>query len=338
MSSLSNELRWNPLLGTWIIVSNKRRVRPWREETCPFCPGGPEIKCNWDIKVLDNLFPALKKDAQPFIGTKDLYRVKPGYGYCKVVVETPEHVGDLDTIPFDNLVKVIKAFREETIKLCDDRRIRYVYPFRNKGERIGVSLTHPHSQIYALSFVPARIKNELNNAKRFYKKNVECMFCHILKLEESEGKRLLYSNRSFTLFMPFFVMWPYETHIYTNRHVPGLSDLTDDEIVDLADIIKVAVAMYNSLFDFDLPYIMAVHQAPCKDDHQLYHLHIEFYPIHLSKDKLKYAAGIEWGAGAFTYDDLPEQKVNELKTALKKATYRLSGNNYLMKGKPAYSF
>jgi len=163
------------------------------------------------------------------------------------------------------------------------------------------------------------------------------MFCHLLKLEESEGKRLLYSKRSFTLFMPFFVMWPYETHIYTNRHASGLSDLTDDEIVDLADIIKVAVAMYNSLFDFDLPYIMAVHQAPCKDNNQLYHLHIEFYPIHRSKDKLKYAAGIEWGAGAFTYDDLPEEKVNELKTALKKATDRLSSNGYLTKGKSAYS-
>ncbi|MGQ9782085.1 MAG: galactose-1-phosphate uridylyltransferase [Nitrososphaeria archaeon] len=332
MNDLSNELRWNPLLGTWIIVSSKRKARPWRERECPFCPGSPELGYNWDVKVLDNMFPALRVDTQTSTRTKDILKVKPGYGYCKVVVETPDHKGDLDTIPFDNLVKVIKVFREETTKLCSDKRIKYVFPFRNKGELIGVSLTHPHSQIYALPFVPTRIKSELANARAFYKKNGKCLLCHLLELERSKNKRILYSNRSFTLIMPSYAMWPYETHIYSNKHLAMLPELSDNQAKGLADTIKVTVAMYNSLFDFDLPYVMALHQAPCNNKYQFYHFHIEFYPIHRSKDKLKYAAGIEWGTYTFTYDDLPENKASEMKRATQKAFQKLSKEGYMTKG------
>ncbi len=327
-----NELRWNPLLGLWNIVSSKRKTRPWREEKCPFCPGSRELGYGWDVKVLDNMFPALKTDAQKATDTRDILKVKSGYGYCKVVVETPEHVGDFDTIPFDNLVKVIKAFQEETEKLCEDRRIKYVFPFRNKGELIGVSLTHPHSQIYALPFIPYRIKSEIANGRTFYKKNGRCLLCHILELERSEKKRTLYSNRSFTLFMPSFAMWPYETHIYSNKHLATLPELSEEQVRDLADVIKVTVAMYNSLFDFDLPYVMAVHQAPCNLKHNFFHFHIEFYPIHRSKDKLKYAAGIEWGTWTFTYDDLPENKVAELANAIQRASQRLATAGYTIRG------
>ncbi len=330
---MSNELRWNPILGTWVIVSSKRESRPWREEKCPFCPGTPETGYGWDVLVLDNRFPALRPDARTSVESRDIYRVEPGYGYCKVVIESPEHEGDLDTIPIENLRKYLRILGEETAKLCRDKEICYVIPFRNKGELIGVSLTHPHSQIYALPFIPPRINIELKNAREFYKKHNECLFCHILGFEEKEGKRVLYRNKLFTSFLPFFAMWPYEVHIYPRKHVLHLSDLDSGGIEYLADILRVTVSMYNRLFDFSLPYIMIFHQAPCRGNYNYYHLHIEFYPVHRARDKLKYPAGIEWGAWVFTYDDLPENKVAELRYALQKAVEYLRDRGYSPMGR-----
>ena len=321
---MSNELRWNPILGSWVIVSSKRKSRPWRSGACPFCPGAPETGHGWEVLVLENKYPSLKLDAKTSRKSHDIYKVRPGYGVCEVVVETPDHEGDLDTLSPRNIVKYVEALRDETRKLCSDPGIKYVLPFRNKGEVIGVSLTHPHSQIYALPFIPPRVKVELKNAYKFWKEKGECIFCHIIGLEREEEIRLLYENDSFISFVPFFAMWPYEVHVYSKKHVGSLLDLNEKGIEDLSDALRVIVAMYNSLFSFSLPYMMIIHQSPCKKRLKYYHLHVEFYPLHRSKDKLKYPAGIEWGAWTFTYDDLPENKALELRKTLKKLKEKLS--------------
>ena len=137
---LSNELRWNPLLGCWIVVSSKRAKRPWRSGECPFCPGAPETGYGWDVLVLDNKFPALRKDAMTSRRSRDIYKVEPAYGAAKVVIETPDHEGDLDTVPFDNLVKYIRALREITASYCGDSRIEYVCSL--SGIRVRLSASH----------------------------------------------------------------------------------------------------------------------------------------------------------------------------------------------------
>jgi len=328
-----NELRWNPLLGSWIVVSSGRRKRPWRSGKCPFCPGSPETGYGWDVLVLKNRFPALRPDAKPSRESRDLYKVEPGYGHCRVVIETPQHEGDLSDIPLETLGKYIFALASVTEELCRDEKVEYVMPFRNKGEAIGVSLSHPHSQVYALPFIPPRVKLEIRNMEEFWRENSKCLLCHILELERDEGVRLLYGNDGFTAFLPFFAMWPYEVHIYANRHVGTLKELNEDERLDLADTLKVVTAMYNNLFDFSLPYIMVFHQRPCKVEAKYFHIHVEFYPIHREKDKLKYAAGIEWGAWTFTYDALPEAKAKELKAALTRALDKLMSRGYKPRGR-----
>ncbi|RLE69823.1 MAG: galactose-1-phosphate uridylyltransferase [Thermoprotei archaeon] len=333
MSSAYNELRWNPLLGTWVVVSSGRRRRPWRKVKCPFCPGSPETGYEWDVLVLDNRFPALRPDAKPSREGRGIYRIEPGYGYCKVVVETPQHEGDLCDIPLETLAKYIEELRRVTEDLCGDPRVEYVMPFRNKGEIIGVSLTHPHSQIYALPFIPPRVAVEMRNMERFWVERGECLLCHVLELEREEGSRLLYENGGFTAFLPFYAMWPYEVHVYANRHIGSLQELAREEVYDLADALKVLTAMYNSLFDFSLPYMLIFHQKPCKADAKYFHFHLEFYPVHRERDKLKYAAGIEWGAWVFTYDALPEDKALELRKALERGVRKLESRGYEPRGR-----
>jgi len=323
-----NELRWNPLIGSWIIVSSKREKRPWRKGLCPFCPGRPETGEGWDVIVLDNKFPALKVDAVVSTTSRDIYKVKEGYGYCKVVVETTEHEGDLDSIPFKNLIKYLEVLTDETRKICKDKKIKYVFPFRNKGKEIGVSLTHPHSQIYALSFIPPRIRVELKNMKEYYEEYGECLLGKIIDIEKGEKKRVLYENDEYMAFLPFYAMWPYEVHIYPKKHYSSLIDLNDGSRRFLADVIKMVVAGYNSLFSFSLPYIMVFHQKPCRGDFDFFHFHIEFYPVHRDENKMKFPAGIERGAWTFTYDGLPEERALELRKALFRASKRMKKNGY----------
>jgi len=333
LSERINELRWNPLLGSWIIVSARRKKRPWRDVKCPFCPGAEETGYGWEVLVLDNRFPALDVNSKTYNVSKDIYKVDKAYGYCKVVIETPEHEGDLDTVSYNNLVRYIKVLKDETKKLCSDPKIEYVFPFRNKGKEIGVSLMHPHSQIYALPFVPPRIIVESRNMKKFYDENNECLLCRIIKLEKEEGERLLYENRYFVSFLPFYAMWPYEVHIYPKEHCSSLVDLSQEQIKYLADILKVVVSGYNNLFSFSLPYIMAFHQKPCKGNYNFFHFHIEFYPVHRDENKLKFPAGIERGAWTFTYDGLPEERALELRKAIRRALEKMEKIGYVPLGK-----
>lgn len=324
MEETFNELRWNPLLGTWVIVSSGRKKRPWRSGGCPFCPGAPEMGYGWTIKTLDNRYPALRPDARTSRGSKDLYRVSPGYGYCKVIVETPMHEGDLCDMSLDTVAAYLEELRRVTAELCGDDRIRYVLPFRNKGEAIGVSLTHPHSQVYALSFIPPRVRREITNMEAVWKGYRDCLLCRINKLEREEGTRVIYENDRCLAFLPFYAMWPYEVHVYPKNHVGGLEDLGRSDLEMLADALIVVTAAYNKLFDMDLPYMMVFHQKPCRGSYDFYHLHVEFYPIHRDRDKVKYAAGIEWGAWVFTYDALPEEKALELRHAARGALEALA--------------
>jgi len=328
-----HELRWNPFLGQWVIVAGHRGKRPWRPEEkeksfrCPFCPGAPETKQfgeQWDVIVLPNRFPALKPDAPEPEKSEGVFKSSRAVGVCEVVIETPQHEGDLCDLSLEHMAKVVKVFADEYRRLSSLPYVKYVAEFRNKGKEIGVSLTHPHSQIYALPFIPPRIEIELENFRRFYEEKRECLLCTILQGELGDGRRIVYENKHFVALLPYFAMWPYEIHVYPRRHIQDLTQLIDNEVLHLADVLRAVTATYNALFERDLPYIMAIHQKPTDDgDYGFFHMHIEFYQPYREKDKLKYAAGIEWGYGTFTYDGVPEEKAKELREACRKALERL---------------
>jgi len=322
-----NEVRWNPLLRQWIIIAGHRGKRPWRpdergERFCPFCPGAPETKDlgEWDVIVLPNKYPALSPTPpKPMEPGSPLFKAIEAKGICEVLVETPEHEGDLCDLSLEHMSKVINMFKREYERLSSLPFIEYVAEFRNKGKEIGVSLTHPHSQIYALPFIPPRVAAEIESFKEYYEKTGNCLLCDILSEERRIGKRIIYENKLFTVLLPYYAMWPYEVHVYPRKHLGSLADFSDEDSLYLGDALRVVTATYNMLFERDMPYIMVFHQSPSKKKLDYYHMHVEFYQPYRDRDKLKYAAGIEWGFGVFTYDGVPEVKAKELRDACKKA-------------------
>ena len=325
-----HEIRWNPLIKQWIIVASHRATRPWRPDEkegmfCPFCPGAPELKSleYWDVVVLPNKYPALIPNPSPASKPSfNLYEVLDARGVAEVIVETPEHEGDLHTINLEHLWKVIKIYKQEFERLSKLSYVEYVAIFRNKGREVGVSLSHPHSQIYALPFTPPRIKLEIDSFQEYWKKQRKCMLCDILDYELMERSRLVYENPAFIVLLPYYAMWPYELHVYPKKHVRFISEVCDEDLRFLADSLRVVTATYNALLDRDAPYIMVLHNHPSKGDYP-YHFHVEFYQPYRDKEKLKYAAGIEWGYWVFTYDGVPEERAKELRDVCKEAISRL---------------
>lgn len=306
------ELRFNPLIGEWIMISTVRESRPWQpSSSCPFDPGNEETGIGWSYLILPNRFPMLVPNP-PRSKRASGFRSRRSFGYCKVVVESPNHsLADLHLLSLDELTNVLLGVRREVSEMEGQGFVKYVYFFRNKGKEIGVSLTHPHSQIYALPYVPLRVRLEARNMKRYMKRHGSCMLCDLLKAEAG-SERLIYLNDGFAIIKPYYSMWPYEIHVIPRRHVQRLSQLTNDEVRLMADSLRASTYMLDSVLDRDMPYVMAVHQAPVKS-HESFHLHVEFYPMLRDASKMKYAAGVEWGLWTFTYDSSPEVKAAELR-------------------------
>jgi len=270
---------------------------------------------DYDIVVFENKFPSLKEELPRITGTgSKFFKYGKAQGICEVVLFTSNHDGIMSEKPLSRYVKLVKVWRDRYQELGDKDFIDYVFIFENKGEEVGVTLHHPHGQIYAFPFIPPIIEQELDSSKEYLEKEGKCLFCKTLEEEKEDGRRIIVSNDSFTALVPFAAGYSYEVHIYTNKHLPSFNDFTEKEEIDLAAILKTLMMKFDNLFGFVLPYIMAIHQQPTNGTGKEYsHFHIEFYPPYRTKDKLKYLAGSELGVGAFSNDSLPEEKAQELR-------------------------
>jgi UDPglucose--hexose-1-phosphate uridylyltransferase len=318
-----SELRWNPLLGEWLATATARQDRTFLPpaDFCPLCPtkaGGfpTEIpEADYDIVVFENRFPSLSPNPpEPAIEGGELYPVEKGYGECEVIVYTPNHNSTLAREPVEQIYKLVQVWTDRFRELSKLEFVKYVFIFENKGEAIGVTLHHPHGQIYAYPFVPPRIERELEQSRIHQEKTGRCLLCDVLAEEKSDGRRIVAENRSFAAYIPFFARYPYETHIIAKRHLQDLTQFSENEQIDLALILKQVLAAFDKLFDVSFPYMMVLHQKPSDGgDYNYYHFHIEFYPPMRSATKLKYLAGSETGAGMFINDTLAEEKAAELR-------------------------
>ncbi|HEX5411639.1 MAG TPA: galactose-1-phosphate uridylyltransferase [Terriglobia bacterium] len=309
------ELRWNPTVREWVSTASHRQHRPQMpRDWCPFCPGSGRVPDDYDVYIYPNDFAAFTIPAQtPAIEGDDFYAVRPSHGKCDVVLYHPVHNTSIPELPVEHLTRLVKTWRKRFEELKATAGIRYVLIFENKGEVIGVTMPHPHGQIYSFPLVPPIINKELAAARAHHRQHRRCLFCDVLQKERKQKLRIVAENRAFTAFVPFYARWPYEVHIYPRRHLGALDEFRPSEEKALAEMLKWVTRKYDNLFKMSFPYMMLLHQAPTRGRHPYYHFHIEFYPPHRSKEKLKYLASVETGAGTFLNDSLAEEKAAELR-------------------------
>lgn len=327
-----SELRWNPLLGEWVATATHRQERTFLPpaDFCPLCPTKPvgfptEVpESTYDLVVFENRFPSLRRDPPPpAVEGAELYPVRPGQGVCEVVLYSPNHNSTLAQEPVEQLYKLVRVWVDRFRELGALPLVDYVFEFENKGEAIGVTLHHPHGQIYAYPFIPPRVQRELNESRSHKENTGRCLVCDIVKEEERDGRRIVAKNKSFVAYIPFFAGYPYEVHIASLRHLQALTDLEQAEQKDLAELLKMVLVAYDRLFNLSFPYIMALHQRPTDgENYDYYHFHIEFYPPLRTATKLKYLAGSETGAGMFINDTLAEEKAAELRSGVSPVVWK----------------
>lgn len=314
-----SELRWDALRGEWVGTATHRMDRPQMpKDWCPFCPGSGRVPDEYDVHIYPNDFPSFATPPPPMIITPDEnWRAKPSFGACDVVLYHPDHHRDFLAIELDHLTKLAQLWRRRYLEHFENKHVRYVFIFENHGEEIGVTMPHPHGQIYAFPLVPPVPALELRQAWAYKKKTGHCLHCALLAAEKHDGRRILFDDGQWTAFVPYSARWPYEVHLYPNRCVGHLGQLADRELRGMMRAMKRVLATYANYYQRPYPYIKSFHQAPLRGAAAGgTHLHIEFYPIRRSRDKLKYRAGCETGAGLFVNDSCPEERAAELRLLL----------------------
>ena len=265
-----------------------------------------------------NDFPGFAPNADPFtaIDSPAPFAVNGPRGACDVVLYSPEHTLPPSKLSVENWRKVIDVWTSRTADHAANPDIALVAVFENCGEAVGVTMPHPHGQIYATPFLGPTVEKEVESALHHSKAhNGACLFCDLLSEERKRNERIVTSNEHFAAFVPFAARFPAETAIYARRHVRTLLDLTSNELDSLAQIISVMRKKYDNLYGSLMPLMMAVKQAPLQRKDAPYHFHIQFLPLQRSATKLKYLATMETGYGVFLADTAPEEMAGHLRNS-----------------------
>ena len=270
-------------------------------------PAGP-----WEVAVFENLFPTLSGQAHD--PPASIVDTRPGRGACEVVVFTQDPTSSLGRLPVDHVALIVDVWADRTEALGARDDVDYVFPFENRGVEVGVTLHHPHGQIYAYPFVPPVPARELSQQRAHFDATGRGLLADMLQHElADDARRVIYRGPHVVALVPVCARYPYEVWVAPLRPAPSLADLTPDERLDFARALKTVIMKYDALWQAPFPYIMACHQAPTDGRvHPEAHVHVEFYPAYRMPGRLKYLAGSEAGAGAFTADTLPEDKAREL--------------------------
>jgi len=313
------ELRYNPITRDWLMVASHRQSRPQMPKNwCPFCVGSGKVPDEgYSVLRYPNDFPAMCTNPPvPDDVAGGLFVTQPAYGYCEVLLYDQNHTARLADLTNEHVHELANMWLEVYNDFSKDSKIKYVFIFENRGEAVGVTMPHPHGQVYGYPFIPRVIRDELAGAKEHLTATGRCLFCDLLTQERKAGCRIIHENDHFVLYVPFFAQTAYSTHITAKRHVPSIAKMTSAELNALGEIVRDASAMYDALFDMPFPYMMCMHNAPPGDESdRYYHFHVEFIPPMRSADKQQFFASSETGAGAWCNPTCPEEKAKELRAA-----------------------
>ena len=313
------ELRKHPLTNDWIMIASHRQGRPQMpKDYCPFCPGSGKVPDRFDVYKYDNDFPALSPNPpEPDDVANGFFETAPAYGKCEVILYSSAHTVTLPELPTAPIVKLVDLWAERYEALAKDPKIQYVFIFENRGDVVGVTMPHPHGQIYAYPFLPKKLELEMQNARAYQEEKGRCLFCDMLENEKADGRRILFENEHFTVFLPFFSEYPYGAYIMSNAHCGNIAGFSKEEREALAETLRRTTGMLDSLFGFKFPYMMCMYNEPVNAaaEEGLFHFHIAFYPPMRSADKIKYNASSETGAWAHCNPTCPEETAKELRAA-----------------------
>jgi UDPglucose--hexose-1-phosphate uridylyltransferase len=320
----ASELRRDPLTGEWVVLAAHRQARTYKPpaDLCPLCPtvqGRPsEIpEPSYDVVVFENRFPSLAQEIPIDPSTVDagLVRSCPAIGRCEVVCFTSDHSASFGELSPRQARTVLDAWADRTEELARLPGVQQVFCFENRGEEIGVTLHHPHGQIYAYSFVPPRTERKLRIAEKYLAEHGRHVLGDVLAAERAEGLRVVVDSPHWTAFVPAAARWPVEVQLAPRRRVPNIPALTPEERDDFAVTYLEVLRRLDRLYRKPLPYVAAWHQAPVHADEELSWLHLEVFSVRRSVDKLKYLAGSESGMAVWINDVTPEQIAQRLQEA-----------------------
>jgi UDPglucose--hexose-1-phosphate uridylyltransferase len=325
------ELRKDPVVGRWVIISTERAKRPQeftpepvvrREGVCPLCPGSermtpPEILAyrqggqpndpNWTLRVVPNKFPALRIEGELGKAADGIYDRMHGIGAHEVVIESERHDVDLFDLPEKRFEDVLWAYRDRLIDLSKDHRFKSVLIFKNYGSAAGASLTHSHSQLIALPVIPKRVMEEMHGCREYYRFRDRCLFCDIVVQELDQKVRIVEETGEFIAFSPYAPRFPFETWIVPKRHQCAYEMIEGDQAKALAAVFRRTLRRLNLALE-NPPFNFIVHSAPFQERAaDFFHWHVEIMP------KLTKVAGFEWGSGFYINPTPPEESAKYLR-------------------------
>ena len=326
------ELRKDPVVGRWVIISTERGRRPSElsmpEESpttgpCPFCEGNeantpPEIRAyrergggqntpGWDIRVVPNKYPALRVEGNLTRTGEGIYDLISGVGAHEVIIETPNHEVQLADLSISDFEKVLWSYKERILDLKRDTRLKYILIFKNHGAEAGATLSHSHSQLIALPIIPKTVQEEMTGAEEYFNFKERCIYCDIVHQESKERVRVISENHDFLAIAPYAPKSPFETWILPKVHESSFESCERCHFGSLAQIFSDTLRRMNKVLR-NPPYNFILHTAPVKNGVKgCYHWHFEIMP------KLAAVAGFEWGSGFYINPTPPEESARFLR-------------------------
>lgn len=328
------QLRKDPVLKQWVIISPERGKRPSDfkkivqppddPKTCPFCEGNESLtppetlsfrtagthanQKGWWVRVIPDSAPILKPDGDSDREGIGMFDAMNSIGVHEMVVESPNHSSTIQNSSIEQVREVIWAYKQRLLEIKKNPRYKHFMIVKNSGEGVS-NFTHSHSHIVATPIIPKRIEEELEGAREYYHYHDRCLFCDIIKQEAKEQARLVFENDNFIVFCPFASRFPFEMEITPKFHQPFFEMLENSQVHSFANALQTALRKLETLLPGQ-PYNFVLHTSPCSDSYRdFYHWHVELIP------KLTKIAGFEWGSGFYINPTTPEDAAKMLREA-----------------------
>ena len=317
------ELRLDPLVNEWVVMAAHRQGRVFLppKELCPLCPTSGDLlteipDSNYEVVVFDNRSPSLRSPEGDWaipdmVGTE----TDPGTaaGKCEVICFTDNHGGSFAELSAQRVRVLLEAWSDRVRELSQEPYIHHIAPFENRGEEVGVTLFHPHGQIYAYSYLPPRVQKMLAVAKLHRENTGRVLFDDVVARELKDGERIVAQNAHWVAFVPYAARYPFEIHVAPKQPVADLAGLSPEQSDAFPEIALEVMRRLDGVFGIAMAYIATWHQAPVREGRDLLRLHWQITSVRRAPGKLKYLAGSESAMGAFIMDLKPEQSAGQLR-------------------------